>query len=133
MPTMGALSATGWTTTYAGTGTDSKGLPKPRRRSPRCGKRVSAGWRRNAGEHVCMVGSKPGIAWLDRLVDDREPLVEWGERALHRVRCQPFHVVESDPERIRDDVELRGQRHAAHQPVVGVDGDLVAEPAQQVD
>src|SRR6266516_5833274 len=45
----------------------------------------SAGWRGGAGNYAWLAGAKPRVAWLDRVVDDLEPLVEWGEGALHRV------------------------------------------------
>ena len=80
-----------------------------------------------------LCGTQRRVARLDLLVDDPQPAVERPERRLHRVQRQPFHVVEPDPERPMERRELAAERDPAHQPVVGVDGDPEAEPAQQID
>src|SRR5690242_19282818 len=74
-----------------------------------------------------------GEARLDDRVDDPEPLVEGREGALHRVDRQPFDVRPAVAERFDQAVELRGQRHPAHQPVVGVHRDAEGKLAEQPD
>ena len=46
---------------------------------------------------------------------------------------KPLHVVEPDSECLGDSLELRAQGHAAHEPVVGVDSDAIAQASQKVD
>ena len=46
------------------------------------------------------------VGGLDHPADQREPLVEVAERALHRVEGEPLHVVQVDPERLREQGEL---------------------------
>ena len=75
-------------------------------------------------------GGEPG---LDLFVDDPQPLLEWPERALHGVQCQPLDVAQVVAESLRQLDELVGQRDIAHQPVVGVDRDPEPQPAQQPD
>src|SRR5437870_12589020 len=62
-----------------------------------------------------LAGTQAGVAGLDDLVDDPEPLVEWGERRLHRVEGEPLHLAESDPERRVDGGELARQGDVRHQ------------------
>src|SRR3954469_25898383 len=78
-------------------------------------------------------GAQERVPGLDDLVDDPQPLVERRERALHRVDREPFHLAEADAERLVERRELARQRDAAHQAVVCVDGDAVAETAEEVD
>src|SRR5580658_6808076 len=71
-----------------------------------------------------------GEARLDDRVDQVQPLVEAGERALHRVDRQPFDVRPAVAEDLGQAVELRAQRDLAHQPVVGVHRDPERERAR---
>ena len=50
---------------------------------------------------------RSGVARLHDLVDQPQPLVERGERRLHRVDRQPLHLAEAHPERL---VERRRSR-----------------------
>ena len=89
-----------------------------------------------AGVHRPSAGclaAQARVAGLDHLVDQPQPLVERQERRLHRVEGQPLHLAEADPERGVERGELARQGHVAHQPVVGVDRDPEAQPAEQVD
>src|SRR4249919_1763991 len=87
----------------------------------------------SADHHAGLLGAEAVIARLDDLVDEPEPLVERGEGALERVERQPLHLAEADRERLVERRELARQRDAAHQPVVGVEGDPEAEASKEVD
>src|SRR5215471_12894964 len=77
--------------------------------------------------------ARGGEPRLDHRVDDPQPLVEVAERALHRVDRQPLDVGPAITEGRDEAVELRRERHPAHQPVVGVHGDPERQLAQQPD
>ncbi len=71
-----------------------------------------------------------GESRLDHRVDEPQPFVEAGERALHRVDGQPFDVGPAVAELVDQRVELRAERDLAHQPVVGVHRDAERQLAQ---
>src|SRR5580692_5775724 len=74
-----------------------------------------------------------GEARLDDRVDQVQPFVEPGERALHRVDGQPLDVRPAVPELRDQPVEFGAERDLAHQPVVGVHRDPELQLAQDPD
>src|SRR5271166_285349 len=67
--------------------------------------------------------SNPGIARLDSRVNEIAALVIRQESALHRIDGDLLEIIDGQPKCIGRCFEFLSHARAAHQPVVGVEGD----------